>query len=76
MNKNSKKVGRTGTIIGGFNVKPKGPVDPDTGQSKKPLPYHNFPKGTEVKIVGNRREEYLAESNGMKQHIKRKFIKI
>jgi hypothetical protein len=74
---------KTGIIVGGFELKTGRKIeyyDETNAQTihkvLPDVPSHNFSKDAIVNIIGNRKSELICESNGMKQNIKRKFVKV
>lgn len=69
-----KNIGLSAVIIDGFNLKEN--RKDEEGKAIAPYPYHYFSKDKIVKIIGVRREEYICEYEGMKQNLKRRFVKL
>lgn len=73
MSRFKKNIGLDAIVIDGFNLKYRRNED---GDPITPAPYHYFSRDQVVKIIGIRGEEYICESSGMKQGLKRRFVKI
>lgn len=69
-----KRLNKKATIIGGFEVK-EGRIHPKTKKHLPDVPYHKLQEGDEVTIIALRREEYIVDYKGAKQHVKRRFLK-
>ena len=71
-------VGKMVTIIDGYQPKiGRFVFDDDFNKIYLPeVPYHNFNKGDTVKVIGTKDDELVCEREGMKQHIKRRFIRV